>query len=163
MTSHTPEVVSVWPRTTPYEPQTPASMSMIGYVGKSRYDVDVALQAAMAAVVVGLHQLNLRLSYNLAECQTHFNSEQDATRWTRGHVRVVIISAYTAMVDLTRDAVHYVQMGRLERSDLAMLANMTFDDFNRLEISCASADAVQGETFDYVVLALPPLTSQWSD
>ena len=43
MTSHTPEVVSVWPRTTPCEPQTPASMSMIGYVGKSRYDVDVAL------------------------------------------------------------------------------------------------------------------------
>ena len=116
----------------------------------------------MAAVVVGLHQLHLRLSYNLAEWQTHFNSEQDATRWTRGHVRVVMVSACTAMVDLARDAVHYVHMGRLQRSDLAMLAHMMFDDFKRLEISCASADAVQGKIFDYVVLALPLVTSQWS-
>ena len=32
---------------------------------------------------------------------------------------------------------------------------------DHIEISCASADAVQGETLDYMVLALPPFTSQW--
>ena len=34
---------------------------------------------------------------------------------------------------------------------------------DRIEVCCASADAIQGETLDYMVLALPPSTSQWSE
>ena len=54
---------------------------MTGYQGKSRYDVDVALYAAMAAVVVGVEQVDLRRSYDLAEWSTHFASEEAARLW----------------------------------------------------------------------------------
>ena len=80
MTSHTPEVVSVWPRMPPSQRQTPDDPPMFGYLGKSRYDVDVALYAAMAAVLVGVKQLRLRLSYNLAEWRTN----STASRMRRG-------------------------------------------------------------------------------
>ena len=151
----TSEVVSVLPMHWPARPTTNVAMS--GYHGKSRYDVDVALYAAMAAVVVGVQQLRLRRTYDLAEWSTHFASEEAATMWARGRVRVTIIAAYTAMVDLTREAVRFVQ-GLHPSSEYIMGAG---DD--RIEICCASADAVQGETFDYMVLALPASTSQWSE
>ena len=156
LSSKTSEVVSVLPMHWPRR-QTP-NVAMSGYHGKSRYDVDVALYAAMAAVVVGVQQLRLRRSYDLAEWSTHFASEQAATMWARGRVRVTIIAAYTAMVDLTREAVHFVQGRQYPYSQ-----NIRDAVFDRIEIFCASADAVQGETFDYVVLALPSSTSQWSE
>ena len=65
---------------------------MTGYQGKSRYDVDVALYAAMAAVVVGVEQVRLRRSYNLAKWARHFTSEEDANLWVRKRVQVTIIT-----------------------------------------------------------------------
>ena len=93
-------------------------------------------------------QVRLRRSYDLAKWSTHFASEEAAMAWANGPVRVTIVAAYIAMVDLTREAVRFVQ----ERHG----------DYS-FEVYCASADAIQGETLDYVVLALPPSTSQWSE
>ena len=93
-------------------------------------------------------QIRLRRSYDLAKWSTHFASEEAARDWAHGPVRVTIVAAYIAMVDLTREAVRFVQ----ERHG---------DD--EIEVCCASADAIQGETLDYMVLALPPSTSQWSE
>ena len=38
-----------------------------GYQGKSRYDGDVALYAAMAAVTIGIKQIYLRRTYDLQD------------------------------------------------------------------------------------------------
>ena len=91
-------------------------------------------------MVVGVQQLRLRRSYDLAEWSTHFASEQAATRWASGRVRVTIVAAYTAMVEVTREAVRFVQ--ELHASS----ENSTNAAEDQIEISCASADAVQGET-----------------
>ena len=56
------------------------------------------------------------------------------------------------MVDLTKDAVK-----------LLMKTVVPVDSHNRPTIFCATADAFQGETFDFVVLALPPSAAVWSD
>ena len=53
----TSEVVSVLPMHWPARPTTDVAMS--GYRGKSRYDVDVALYAARAAMRMGVQQLQL--------------------------------------------------------------------------------------------------------
>ena len=68
--------------------------------------------------------------------------------WANGPVRVTIVAAYIAMVDLTREAVRFVQERHWDYS---------------FEVYCASADAIQGETLDYMVLALPPSTREWSE
>ena len=52
------------------------------------------------------------------------------------------------MVDLTREAVRFVGQWQGNYSS---------------EVHCASADAIQGETLDYMVLALPPSTREWSE
>ena len=64
LTEKTDEVVSV--RTELRMDNINSDFEMTGYLGKSRYDADVALYAAMAAVVVGVEQVRLRHSYNLA-------------------------------------------------------------------------------------------------
>ena len=70
-----------------------------------------------------------------------------------GPVRVTVVAAYTAMVDLVR----FVQ-------GLHPAAEYIVDDAgDRFEVLCVSADSVQGETLDHMVLALPPATSQWSE
>ena len=76
-----------------------------------------------------------------------------------GGVRVTIVAAYTAMVELTREAVNFV-VKRLPYEEGCTLEQMMRKE--KLEFICASADAVQGETLDYMVLALPPKTMQWS-
>ena len=53
------------------------------------------------------------------------------------------------MVNLTRDAVDFV-------------LKICFDKPEQCKIDCVTIDAVQGETFDYVVLALPPTAAEWS-
>ena len=150
------EVVSIprmhWPARS-----TTDDVAISGYHGKSRYDVDVALYAAMAAVVVGVLQLRLRRSFDHERWWTHFATEEAARMWARGRVRVTIVAAYTAMVEMTREAVRFVQ------ELYASSENIRDAVEGQIEISCASADAVQGETLDYMVLALPPFTSQWSE
>ena len=56
------------------------------------------------------------------------------------------------MVNLTRDAVEFVRKIR-----------RPFDHDEHCSIECVTVDAIQGETFDYVVLALPPPAAEWSD
>ena len=76
LSERTHEVVSLRTR---HRSENPTSdVAMTGYQGKSRYDVDVALYAAMAAVVVGVEQVRLRRSYNLAKWSKHFASKEDA-------------------------------------------------------------------------------------
>ena len=55
------------------------------------------------------------------------------------------------MVNLTRDAVDFV-----------LKIGHRFDNPEQCKIDCVTIDAVQGETFDYVVLALPPTAAEWS-
>ena len=82
LASNTNEVVSIKPKDSPAQPTTDRAMS--GYHGKSRYDVDVALYAAMAAVLVGVQQIHLRRNYDLAKWSTHFASEEAAMAWANG-------------------------------------------------------------------------------
>ena len=56
------------------------------------------------------------------------------------------------MVNLTRDAVK-----------LVLKIGHHFDHAEQCTIECVTIDAVQGETFDYVILALPPRAAEWSD
>ena len=145
----TPELISVLPKYFPWH--APNYQSLVGHHGTSRYDKDVALYAAMAGVVMGLEQLRVRRTYDLTQRATHFTSEDAARTWTQERVRITIIAAYTAMVELTREAVSFVK------------DHVMFSENDLTEICCMSADAVQGETFDYMVLALPPSTSEWSE
>jgi hypothetical protein len=149
------EVVSILPMQG--APGLTADLSMCGYHGKSRYDGDWALFAALAALVIGSEQLRLRRSYDLATWSSHFYSEEAAITWMHSLVRVTIVSAYTAMVDLTRKAVCFLQDMNPTAEHVRGAAGDQF------EVDCVSADAVQGETLEYMVLALPPFTSQWSE
>ena len=56
------------------------------------------------------------------------------------------------MVNLTRDAVNFV-----------LGISHPFDNPRQCTIDCVTLDSVQGETFDYVVLALPPIAAEWSE
>ena len=131
LAAKTSEVVSIQTR---HRSEHPTSeVAMTGYQGKSRYDVDVALYAAMAAVVVGVEQVGLRRSYDLAEWSTHFPSVEAAELWVHKRVRVTIVAAYTAMVELTREAVAFVKE-----------LNASSPLNSEIEVSCVSADAIQG-------------------
>ena len=131
LAAKTSEVVSLQTR---HRSEHPTSeVAMTGYQGKSRYDVDVALYAAMAAVVVGVEQVGLRRSYDLAEWSTDFASEEAARLWVDERVRVTIVAAYTAMVELTREAVAFVKE-----------LNASSPWNSQIEVSCVSADAIQG-------------------
>ena len=57
LTSNTSEVVSILPMRSPAP--APADVARSGYRCKSRYGVDVALYVAMAALRVGVQQLDL--------------------------------------------------------------------------------------------------------
>ena len=102
-----------------------------GFHGKSRYDMDVALYASVAALVVGVQQLSFRRDYNLGEWSRHFETQEAARTWMLQRIRVTIIAAYTVMVDLTRQAVRFVQ----EQHGSEFI---TAD----IDVICASADAV---------------------
>ena len=62
MSTNINEIVSILPMEWASHPT--ADVSMYGYHGKSRYDGDVALFAAMGALVMGAQQLHLRRSYD---------------------------------------------------------------------------------------------------
>merc|ERR1712175_5123 len=104
---------------------------MTGYQGKSRYDVDVALYTAMAAFIVGLEQVGLRRSVD----PDHFACEEEANVWMKKRVRVTIVAAYIAQVELTRAAIEFVR-GLNASSPLN----------SEIDVICVSADAIQGET-----------------
>ena len=130
-----------------------ANYPMSGHHGKSRYDVDVALSCAMAACAIGFQQLCSRRDYDIETWSKHFDSKDAALTWKRGCVRVTIVAAYTAMVESTSVAVTFM------KDQIPYWARTLYTE---IKVCCVSADAIQGETLDFMVLALPPSTSQFS-
>ena len=155
LTEYTPELVSVWPDV---RFSMPKNMSLTGHIGKSRFDIDQALYAALTAVSVAWDQITLRQDWQywtLRHGWHHYYSpqcEEHVRKWRTSPFRVIIICPYTAMVNLTRDAVDFV-----------LKIGHRFHNPEQYKIDCVTIDAVQGETFDYVVLALPPIPAEWAD
>ena len=155
LTQYTPELVVVWPDV---RFQMPKNMSSAGYIGRSRFDTDQALYAALTAVSVAWTQIMLRQKWQDYTVRHGWHwyypsgTEERVRKWRTLPFRVVIICAYTAMVNLTRDAVNFV-----------LGISHPFDNPRQCTIDCVTLDSVQGETFDYVVLALPPIAAEWSE
>ena len=60
------------------------------------------------------------------------------------------------MVEVLSEAVRFVT----GLCDTSLNADVKIAD---IAISCVSADSIQGETLDYMILALPPNTKDWSE
>jgi hypothetical protein len=149
LSNSTPEVIAI----PSIEVPDHVKIVLEGHIGRSRFNVAVALSAALAAAVVGVRQVELRHKHTyaqLVECG-YFDTDQELYAWKHGPVTVTIVASYTAMVEVTRKAVELV---------LARLSPQVKDQIN---IVCASADALQGDTLEYMVLALPPDAATWSE
>ena len=121
--------------------------SLYCFCGRSRCDGNVAIHAAVAAYTAASHQLRLRRSFDESLWDRCFSSLKEARRWKSAPISVTIVCVCAAMVELCCEAVHLV-------------GDMKFTtDARDINISCATADAVQSDMFSIVVLALPPTTS----
>ena len=116
----------------------------------------------MGAFVAGVAQRRLRRRLQHTSLQAHDRiriTDEMAAAWASEPVEVTIVAVYIAMVDLLSEAVRFMQdlLRHYGNDDVRNDVNE-----NCLRIKCVSADAVQGETFEIVVLALPPTTREWT-
>ena len=132
------------------------NLATSGYHGRSRYDADVALYAAMSTVPAGVLQRRLRRTPS-EELRKWNITEETARTWASARVEVTIIAANQAMVNMLREAVGFVQNLASRYSPDEVKQDAKEDS---LTVTCVSANGVQGETFDCAVLALPPETTQ---
>ena len=120
-----------------------------GRLGTSWYDMNVAIMAAMASLQTVATISEARAMYPISRWNEYFNTESDALAWKGKECSVVILTPYKAMLTLLEGALDFLVA--------------TCGARGRSSVRCFTIDAVQGATFEAVVIAVPDVAAGWGD
>ena len=148
LNAYVKEVVSVSLMGSP-DPHTGRD-SLYGFCDNNGYDGNSAIHAVVAAFTAGSLHLRLRRSFDECMWERCFSSLDEARHWKSAPISVVVVCMCAEMVELCYEAMLLVQ---------SMESMLQGRDIN---VSCATADAVQEDMYSIMVLALPPTTSSWT-
>jgi hypothetical protein len=120
----------------------------IGTVGKSQYNLSIALSTAAATLVYASREYDLRKDFNMRDYHTYFDTPLEAQEWKATAVRAKMLSPYKVMKALLDDAIAFL----IEKMPKPLRVP---SDEKEFLVSGSSIDASQGDTFNIVGLALP--------
>ena len=122
-----------------------------GYVGSSKYNLNVALSAAAAALCLAILELRLRRDTK-GLCKEHFSSIEEMENWRNKKVKVQILAPYKGMLHFTKRAVDFL-FGIPKETETAGQPISNLIDI--IVVDHTSVDASQGNTYQISVLASP--------
>lgn len=141
----------------------PEKVKMTGVIGSSSYNLNVALHAVCASIVMGNMYMQAQSRYDVQTWwPRHFMSLDEATAWQRKDVRVVTLSPSRAMLPMLKAALRFLELHRtrLLAGDEAVFPMDVSSDVSefiatKFTIEFTTVDSFQGDSCELVVGALP--------
>ena len=120
-------------------------------IGKSEYNLNIALMASAAAIRIGLYEISLRNGDTGVAVE--FEDQQQHFAWTDATVSIQCIAIYQSMTFVMQVCVKFL---------ICLSTKMTTQQKAKLLIAFSTADKMQGSTKDTTVLAYDPDGTKWS-